>query len=197
VTKRVPRKPASDFSELERAFFESAPPEVPVLPAEALRFDDLDPIGEPARPERRRRPRVERRRQAVADRPRASVAGRLAEAWRLSSATTARAWRLSSATTVRWSREAWRRASDWSGPHAARARQSLLAGLSMARTSLARRGRATLARLAAELPGERLQAKTLTAMVAVAVFVVIAAGVVAQRPALSAPRADAVTSLAP
>jgi hypothetical protein len=197
VKKRVPRKPASDFSELERAFFESAPPEVPVVPAEALRFDDLDKIVLRARPERRRRPRGERRRQPGAERPRAPVAVRLADAWRLSRAATTQAWRLSRAATVRWSRDAWRRARAWSLPHAERARRSLVGALSMARTSLARRGRATLARLAAELPGERLQSKTLAAMVAVAVFVVIAAGVVAQRPALSAPRAHAVTSLAP
>jgi hypothetical protein len=196
VKKRVPRKPASDFSELERAFFESAPPEVPIVPADALRFDDLDPIGERARPERRRRPRVERRRQPVAERPRSPVAVRLADAWRLSRTAITQAWRLARAETVQWSRDVSRRARAWSRPYAERARQSLIAGLSMARTSLARRGRATLARLAAELPGERLQSKTLAAMVAVAVFVVIAAGVVAQRPALSAPRADAMT-LAP
>jgi hypothetical protein len=209
VTKRVPRKPPADFSDLERAFFEAAPPEVPVVPAQALRFDDLeDPLDPRARPERRRRPRLERRRRPDAERPPARVVARLAETWRLSGAATARAWRLSRtvtarawhlsrAATARWSRVAWERGRASAGPHAERARQRVVAGLSMARAWLARRARAALARIAAELPGERPSGKTLAAMVAVAVFVMIAAGVVAQRPAVSAPRAETAPSLAP
>jgi hypothetical protein len=202
VTKRGPRNPASDFSDLERAFFEAAPPEIAVVPPEALRFDDLEPVGARTRPERRRRPRVERRpreekrQRPFAERPSSPFTFRLAEAWRLSRLATGRAWHHSLVATARWSRAAWQRGRVWSGPYAQRARQSFVAGLSMARASVARRARATLARLAAELPGERLRGKTLAAMVAVAVFVVIAAGVVAQRPALSAPRAD-TTTLAP
>ncbi|MDB4983157.1 MAG: hypothetical protein JWM82_3909, partial [Myxococcales bacterium] len=190
MTKRGPRKPAGDFSELERAFFEAAPPEVPVAVAEPLRFDDLD---EPAdgrwRPERRRRARGVTRRRGGRDEGRAPspVAGRVGNAWHLVLAATARAWRLSRAATARWSRAAWSYGRAWSRPRAERARQRLVAGLVLAWTSLSRRVRASLARLADELPGERLQGKTLAATVGVAVFVLIAAGVVAQRPALSAP----------
>ena len=40
------------FSELERDFFEAAPPDVAQPPPEPMRFDDLDPVA-PAQPERR------------------------------------------------------------------------------------------------------------------------------------------------
>ncbi len=231
MTKRVPRQSANDFSELERAFFEAAPPEGPVVMAEPLRFDDLeDPIDERARPERRRRPRRERRPRPVAVQPRSPLAVRLGEAWRLSRTATAQAWRLSRVATARawrlshaataraWrlshaatsralylsrtavarrSRQAWSLALEWTGPRAERARQRLVASLVLARASVLRRVRVSLERLGNDLPGERLQGKTFAAMVAVTVFVVIAAGVVARRPALSAPRADTTTSLAP
>lgn len=48
------------WNELERGFFETAPPEVPAPPPPAARFDDLDRTA-PARTQPRRRPARSRR----------------------------------------------------------------------------------------------------------------------------------------
>jgi hypothetical protein len=52
------------WNELERGFFEAAPPEVPAPPPPAARFDDLDSTA-PPRPHRGRRPARSHRRPAV------------------------------------------------------------------------------------------------------------------------------------
>jgi hypothetical protein len=45
-----PTKPdGAAWSDLEQAFFESAPPDDPEPPGEALRFDDLDSAAHPER----------------------------------------------------------------------------------------------------------------------------------------------------
>ena len=67
------------WDELEQGFFAAAPPDVPVPPAEPMRFDDLDPLP-PVAPE-------------ISQRRRADAARRLA-AWRASAAVSAAAaWR--------------------------------------------------------------------------------------------------------
>jgi hypothetical protein len=234
--KRSPHPSASDFDELERAFFDAAPPEVPVAPGEALRFDDLDE-GAGARPavrtpRRSRGPRPQRagkRPAPVTQRlPRVTeplrsagrllrpvlqriglvaarlrpLAQRLGPAARQLSPAARRlgraamtgwtaARRACASATVRTARDVGTRARAWALPHFDRARRALVHGVPAASATLARRTRATLARLADELPGERLDGKTLAATIALVVFVVISAGVVLQRPAISAPRLPA------
>jgi hypothetical protein len=67
------RPDAGDWSELERRFFESAPPDVAVPPPPPPRFDDLEPI---ARVERRSRPRSPSRPRAIVSAPDAPAKAR-------------------------------------------------------------------------------------------------------------------------
>ncbi|HSZ82204.1 MAG TPA: hypothetical protein VLA14_07980 [Polyangia bacterium] len=66
VKKGSDRSDAGDWTELERRFFESAPPDVAVPPPAPPRFDDLEPI---ARVERRSRPRSPSRPRAMGRAP--------------------------------------------------------------------------------------------------------------------------------
>jgi hypothetical protein len=227
--KRSPHPIASDFDELERAFFDAAPPDDPVAPVEALRFDDLDEgasahrasraprrgrgrrparTGERLAPVATRLPRVTERLRSVGLRLRSvglrlwpvvqllgPAARRLHPAAKRLGRDARAGWtaaqRACVGAMVRTSRDGWTRARSWALPHLDRARRALVRGVPAAKATLARRARATLARLADELPGERLDGKTLAATIALVVFVVISAGVVLQRPAVSAPRLPA------
>ncbi|HVZ73517.1 MAG TPA: hypothetical protein VHJ20_14160, partial [Polyangia bacterium] len=75
----------------------------------------------------------------------------------------------------------------WVRPQLESRARALLAGAVRARRAAGPGLRALMARVAAELPGERLRAKTLAATIAVVVVVMISAGVVAESPDTSSP----------
>jgi hypothetical protein len=171
--KRSPRsRSEAEFDELDRAFFEAAPPEVAVAPPAAARFDDLD-AAVPARLRAARRRRDER---AARNHARASAF----VAWSGAAATAfARA-------AANASRSGVARARGWASARIARIRSAAAHGLPVAREIVGRRARATFTRLAAQIPGERPNGKTLAATIAVVIAIGLSAGVFAQRPAVSA-----------
>jgi hypothetical protein len=178
---RSPRVSESEFDELDRAFFDSAPPEVAVTPAPVTRFDDLDdgvPVPARVRAARaKRQGRAEARAEALsAWTSRLGGAKGRVSAWL---GGVARAVARDAATGLATAR-------GWGGQRLERATLWLERGWPSARARFASRARETLARLAEQIPGERLDGKTLAATIAVVIVIGLSAGVFAQRPASSA-----------
>jgi hypothetical protein len=147
-----------DWTDLERRFFEAAPPDEPLVPPPALTFDDLE---DPARPRRRR----------VAQRPR----------------------RQAKSPRFVWARPALRAFA----PVVTRARSVGSAVWAVARPTVGRAFAATgrtlrpllsrivsrlLSRLLAEIPGERLEGRTIiVGLVTMAVVLGLSASVLGSR----------------
>ena len=98
------------WDDVDQAFFASAPPEVPELPQEAERFDDLFPAAVAAAPEKHERPAALRRASAAAISTRASLQRGWSRVRPAIASTGRQAARLTRAV---WQRSA--RASAWVG----------------------------------------------------------------------------------
>jgi hypothetical protein len=157
-----------DWTDLERGFFEAAPPDEPLVPPPALTFDDLE---DPASPRRRR----------VAQRSR----------------------RQRKSPKFIWARPALRAFA----PVVTRARALASAAWAVARPTVGRALAATgrtlrplVSRLAAEIPGERLEGRTIiVGVVTMAVVLGLSASVLGSRGNdwLAPPPAVATPAAAP
>jgi hypothetical protein len=161
------------FSDLEQSFFEAAPPDVPVPPPEPMRFDDLVP-SPPARPRKSR----ERREP---NRP-AAPGARFRNARARGAVATASLSRLVATGGRRFVLTPALRTGRGTARLAAAGWLRLLPRLRAAREATRRGIGAAVARLAADLPTERPDRKTIVAAIAVLTLVMsLSAGVVTSR----------------
>jgi hypothetical protein len=186
----VSSRRSEDWTQLERDFFAAAPPDVPVAPPEAPRFDDL--VGD-APSSRRKRAVTPPRRRAADRSPQATT--RPARA-RIALPKVALAEAVLAKPALAKAAFWAARAMAWVRSRSTDGRRRLGGFVEEARLDLGRRARATWLRLAAEVPGERPDGKTLVAALVVVVVVVVSATVVAPRAAASAYRAPAPATTA-
>jgi hypothetical protein len=197
------RADAGDWSELERGFFESAPPEVAVPPPAPPRFDDLEPVARVERRARRRSTSRGRSRSAglvaPADRKareRLRALATLAQDLyhRIGRRLAARAAAARPAARAIWA-SALERATTGSRRLGPALRAMRVAGARRARTFAER----TFVQLFVDLPAERPDGKTtLAAAVALIVVCGLSASVLGHVRLTPPPAPDAVVQpLAP
>jgi len=163
-----------NWSDLERRFFEAAPPDEPVAPSPALSFEDLEEPG--ARPVRRAPRRVRRPRS----RPSWAQPGlrALAVCWRLFATVFATIF----ATAFVRVRRAAATVITYLRPAIDRVRAAAAHGLDRAQAAVTRALGPLLSRLADEIPGERLEGRTIVVgLVTMCVVLGLSASVLGSR----------------
>lgn len=166
------RSGGDGWSEVERRFFETAPPEIAIQPAAPPSFDDLEaPLPERRRSKHARagakRPVRTRRQQAAEKRDRWSPARRAVVRAVLMTFTTARDRALQLVQSARAAVQVW-----W------QRRVPVRPSWALARELLERAVRAAFGPVLAQLPAERANRRTILVGVAAIVVVVgLAAGV--------------------
>jgi hypothetical protein len=200
ATSPPDRTGSSDWSQLEQSFFEAAPPDVAVAPPPAPTFDDLGPVL----PERRKKPRAKPVRS-----PRVATKGQSKGKSKGPRLASARVWParlrpllvrcLALLTRVRpafeRARPALGRARAWGEATARDASVRLVASVRHAKESTRPALREALARIVAELPGERPDGRTVVAtLVAIVVLTGLSATVLGSRAAAWLPPPAPVAS---
>jgi len=171
----VQDEPQDDnWSDLERRFFETAPPDEPVAPLPALTFEDLEEPG--ARPVRRAPRRVRRQRS------RPSWAQPVLRALAVWSRLFATVFATVLATGFAHVRRATAAAITHVRPAIDRLRAAAAPGLDRAQAAVTRALGPLLSRLADEIPGERLERRTIVVgLVTMCVVLGLSASVLGSR----------------